>query len=293
VIDDASGQWPALLHLRRAEGERIIGGAYSDEGLRERKKRLMRQQISDTATAMFIERGFDHVRVSEVAAACGVSEKTVYNYFPTKETLLLDREDAMAADIRAALGPGAPRVSPVDAIVRTLAAQADELASSWTASGFLEMSGLRRFTDMIQQTPSLRATQIDMMERLTQVAAEAMAARAGVNPEDPEPQIAADALLGLWRIYFHALRRYSDEHHTPTEVLGEAMLEVRRAARLIDTGLWSFGVAVQGRSGRQQLQAAAEASNEARKQVLAAIKQARATWHLIKADVRDHEDRRR
>ncbi len=54
------------------------------EGLRERKKRLMRQQLSATATAMFVERGFDAVRVAEVAEACGVSEDG-FNYFPTKE----------------------------------------------------------------------------------------------------------------------------------------------------------------------------------------------------------------
>ena len=63
------------------------------QGLRERKKALMRQLISDTATLMFLERGFDEVRVSEVAEACDVSEKTIYNYFPTKESLLLDREE--------------------------------------------------------------------------------------------------------------------------------------------------------------------------------------------------------
>ena len=44
------------------------------EGLRERKKRLMRQRLSDTATEMFLERGFDAVRVSAIAQACGVSE---------------------------------------------------------------------------------------------------------------------------------------------------------------------------------------------------------------------------
>ncbi len=54
------------------------------EGLRERKKRLMRQQLSDTATQMFLARGFDAVRVTQIAEACGVSEKTVFNYFPTK-----------------------------------------------------------------------------------------------------------------------------------------------------------------------------------------------------------------
>ena len=80
------------------------------EGLRERKKRLMRQQLSDTATQMFMERGFDAVRVTEIAEACGVSEKTVFNYFPTKESLILDRLEATVASLRAGLAdPGSRR----------------------------------------------------------------------------------------------------------------------------------------------------------------------------------------
>ena len=58
---------------------------------------FMRQQLSDTATQMFLERGFDDVRVTEIAEACGVSEKTVFNYFPTKESLILDRLEATMA----------------------------------------------------------------------------------------------------------------------------------------------------------------------------------------------------
>lgn len=50
------------------------------EGLRERKKAETRQRLSDTATRMFLDRGFDGVKVTEIAAACQVSEKTVYNY---------------------------------------------------------------------------------------------------------------------------------------------------------------------------------------------------------------------
>ena len=42
---------------------------------------------------MFLERGFEAVTVTEVAAAAGVSEKTVYNYFPTKESLVLDQTE--------------------------------------------------------------------------------------------------------------------------------------------------------------------------------------------------------
>src|SRR3982074_3960642 len=84
------------------------GGEAEVEGLRERKKRLMRQQLSDTATEMFVERGFDAVRVAEIAEACGVSEKTVFNYFPTKESLVLDRFDATMASLRTGLATSDP-----------------------------------------------------------------------------------------------------------------------------------------------------------------------------------------
>ena len=67
--------------------------AHPDEGLRERKRRVMRQRISDVATFMFVTRGFDSVKVSEVAEIVGVSEKTIFNYFPTKESMVLDWAD--------------------------------------------------------------------------------------------------------------------------------------------------------------------------------------------------------
>src|SRR5689334_25406862 len=101
------------------------------EGLRERKKRLMRQQLSDTATRMFMERGFDGVRVTEIAEACGVSEKTVFNYFPVKEALILDRLEATMASLKAGLAD--PGVPPVGAVLQILD---DELSAvtSWLAA---------------------------------------------------------------------------------------------------------------------------------------------------------------
>jgi len=63
----------------------------ADLPLRERKKRATRQRISDTATLLFAARGFDEVTVAEVARAAEVSTMTVFNYFPRKEDLFLDR----------------------------------------------------------------------------------------------------------------------------------------------------------------------------------------------------------
>src|SRR5436305_14826772 len=101
------------------------------QGLRERKKRLMRQHLSDTATAMFLERGLDAVRVAEVAEACGVSETTVFNYFPTKESLVLDRLEATTARLRTGLAE--PGVPPVAAALRILATELDGM-TSWLAA---------------------------------------------------------------------------------------------------------------------------------------------------------------
>src|SRR5919197_1129588 len=73
-------------------------------GLREFKKQRTRQLIADTALRLFVERGFERVTVAEVAEAAGVSEKTVFNYFPTKEDLFFDeveeRETALVAAVR-------------------------------------------------------------------------------------------------------------------------------------------------------------------------------------------------
>ena len=236
---------------------------------------------------MFFERGFDEVRVTEVAERCGVSEKTVYNYFPTKESLVLDREEEMATAIRAALGPGG--ASPfADAGGPRGPAHRSLTSCGPTGTRLTPYEGLvDRFMDLVESTPSLRAAQRDMMDRLVQVAAEAMADRAGVSPDDPEPQIAAHAILGLWRIQFQAIRLLSAGARDFDEVYEEVRAEVARAARLIDSGLWAFEVMVQGRGTREQLKAAAEAAQKAGQQVAAALRQARGVWRQVQSDHRD------
>lgn len=58
-------------------------------GLRERKKRATWSLLMTTALDMFEERGFDDVSVAEIAAKAGVSKATVFNYFPSKEDLVV------------------------------------------------------------------------------------------------------------------------------------------------------------------------------------------------------------
>jgi AcrR family transcriptional regulator len=212
------------------------------EGLRERKKRLMRQQLSDTATEMFLQRGFDAVRVTEIAEACGVSEKTVFNYFPTKESLLLDRFDTTLTALRTTLID--PTRSPVESALRILDAELTGLTSylDTQADPIRATVRIARFRELIHSTPALRAHQRTGLDRLIAAAAEILAERAGLDADDPEPRIAATALLGLWQIQFGGLRRYVDGVRTPAEVRAAVSADVHRAARLLDTGLASFAV---------------------------------------------------
>ena len=271
-----------------------------EEGHRERKKRLTRQQISDTATGMFIERGFDDVRVADVAEACGVSEKTVYNYFPTKESLLLDREDDMIAAVRRALGPDAPQRSPIEAVVAELLADIERTYQALDNIGNekIAVTIIQRFSELIENTPSLRAAQRDMMDRIAGEAARILAERAGVDPTDPEPQIAAGAIVDLFRIEYQSMKKHSNGLHNPAEVRDLVAQDIRRAARLIDTGLWSFNVMVQVAGTRQQMEVAADSAKDTRRQVIAAIKAARSAWreaadvHGEASQCRGHSSRR-
>jgi AcrR family transcriptional regulator len=209
------------------------------EGLRERKKREMRRQLSDTAARLFLQDGFDAFRVADVAEACGVSEKTVYNYFPTKESLVLDQLATTMSALRTGLAD--PSVPPVQAALHILDTELTAMTAGLAASGNpgSAIAGYRRFGELIGSTPSLRAYQSDMMDRLVAVAAELLAEQVALPPDDPEPQIAAAALLGLWRVQFQSLHRHLATTSDPTRLHKKVTTDVHRAARLLENGLAS------------------------------------------------------
>lgn len=65
-------------------------------GKREQNKRKNRQAILDAAQQLFIQRGFEETRIDDLAHAAGIGKGTVYRYFASKETILLE----LIADLR-------------------------------------------------------------------------------------------------------------------------------------------------------------------------------------------------
>jgi AcrR family transcriptional regulator len=85
-------------------------------GLRDLKKARTRRLIADTAARLFAERGYEHVAVSEVAREAEVAEQTVYNYFPSKEQLVTDREQQVQDRLCDLVRSRPPGVTPAAAI---------------------------------------------------------------------------------------------------------------------------------------------------------------------------------
>ncbi len=279
----------------RAVQDRLARRARPGEGLRERKKRLTRQRISDVATTLFVVRGFEHVKVAEIAEIVGVSEKTVFNYFPTKESLVFDRADEGIERLSRALREREPGSSPVRAMLDALSEDPEELeALPDEIHMFMPL-----FSEMVASTPALRTAWLELQGRLIETATIELAAHADVDPRDPEPMIAARAIAGLQEVGYASRIRHIEAGLRGKELHEAVVDDLERAARLLDTGLWSFGLMTQGVRTRQQLSDAAAAAEQARTQVIDALKQARIAWQEMRRGeqqerrTREREDRGR
>jgi len=256
-----------------------------EEGLREHKKRITRQQISDTATWMFVERGFDAVRVADVAEAVGVSEKTVFNYFPTKESLVFDREEEITESFIATLRDRDPSTSPVQAVVAYMSGEEQRYGEVPAEALWM----LRAFDELVTSTPALVAAARAMTSRIIAAVAEALAEELRLDPRDPEPQLVARALMALWETREASMSRRIDEGLAGTELREAVQADVARAARVLETGLWALHLIAQGR----QVAEAARSMDDARREIAGAVRKARQAWRAARSETRDAKQRAR
>src|SRR5690242_10152847 len=71
----------------------------SRSGLRERTRRAVRKEIAEAAGALFAERGYEATTIDHIAAAVGMSQRSVFRYFATKEELVLGKFDFVVEEM--------------------------------------------------------------------------------------------------------------------------------------------------------------------------------------------------
>ncbi|MFI6794716.1 TetR/AcrR family transcriptional regulator [Streptosporangium canum] len=166
----------------------------NEPGLRERKKLQTRKLISDVASGLFMRHGFDNVTVAEVAEAAGVSTKTVFNYFPRKEDLFLDRFPEAAELITRAVRERPEGEEPPAALRRLLL---DLLERRHPLGGVGD--GYQFFWQVILDSPSLRARARELVDGLENLLGVLFAEASGAGPGDPWPRVAAGLAVSAYR----------------------------------------------------------------------------------------------
>jgi len=101
------------------------------EGLREHKKRLTRQRIAEVGLNLFLANGYDATTLDEIAVAAGISRRTFFYYFRSKDEILLAQLDGYVDALKLSVVENASACAlPVDAARYALLRFASHFESS-------------------------------------------------------------------------------------------------------------------------------------------------------------------
>ena len=229
-----------------------------NEGLRERKKRRVRQRISNVATAMILAHGFDNVTVAQIAAACEVSEQTVFNYFPTKESMFLDRsgaENTAVADAVRKRGSEPLGEAVVQALAGTHPGQGEAVGRGalmpsvgveygrWPPGDEARLLWLLRlFCDVAIGSPKLVNARVADFTQLFDEVSVALAQRIDADRNDPEVLLATMVIAGIVSVRLQSTYQHV-QHVTSFAALDAAVYrDILTAARLADPTLTAFDI---------------------------------------------------
>jgi AcrR family transcriptional regulator len=207
-------------------------------GLRERKKQQTRQQIADTARRLFAQRSFEAVTVAEVARQADVSEATVFNYFPTKEDLFYVGLEAFEEELLASIRDRAPGESVLAAFGRFVTTPRGLL----TATDPETVERFAAMTRVIEESPALLARERRIFDAYTDSLADLLRAETKAKPDDIEPWVVANALIGVHRALVQFTRRQILTGARNPALSRAVRRQAKQALNALETGLAGYGV---------------------------------------------------
>src|SRR4051794_6586859 len=175
-------------------------------GLRERTKRAMRAEIATTAINLFLAHGFEATTIHDVVAATGVSRRTFFRYFATKEDVVLGYMADLGDTLSAALAARPPGEPVWEALRRAM----DDAKAVFMSDPARMMAILR----LCEDTPSLRARHAEKTGHWRHGLTVELAKRLAVDPaQDLRPGTYAAAALGALDVVgaaWHGARHGTD-----------------------------------------------------------------------------------
>ncbi|WP_104180125.1 TetR/AcrR family transcriptional regulator [Arthrobacter sp. B0490] len=166
-----------------------------DLGLRERKRRQTRSSLVAAARRRTLEHGLGGFTVEQLCDEIGISRRTFFNYFPSKEDAVLGSSDEGLPDELldgfVASGRTVPPKPLLDALTDLLAEFGARMAIS--REEYEMMSAL------LHREPQLIARLFARAESRSQLLTDLIVAREGLPADHPTPRVATFVLGGLAR----------------------------------------------------------------------------------------------
>ncbi|MFE2180123.1 TetR/AcrR family transcriptional regulator [Streptomyces sp. NPDC059455] len=204
-------------------------------GLRELKKRQTRQMISDAATRLFMERGFEAVTIAEIATAAQVAKMTVTNYFPRKEDLALDYHETITTALARTVTDRPTGESALTALRRAYLAAVERHDP---VVGFSSPEFARMLTD----SPTLTARLRELHDQREEALAEVLTTETATTHDDPTPRAAAALLTAAHRTLFHHVQTLTRAGHPTEEIASTATRSAEKVFALLEPSLGDYAV---------------------------------------------------
>ncbi len=194
------------------------GTSVAKPGLRERKKQKTREAIQREAVRLFQENGYEETTIEQIADAVEISPSTFFNYFPSKEDVVLyDAYDPMIVTLLAARPSNEPLSQAIRAVLVTIGTALER-----------DRDVVFARSKLMVEVPDLRARLWEELERAQVFLAKVAAERTGRDPEDFEIRVVVMALVAAM---MEATREWV--RHDGKEDLGGLL---SRAFDLVDAG---------------------------------------------------------
>jgi AcrR family transcriptional regulator len=196
-------------------------------GVRAQRKQLTREELLQTASEMFAERGYDHVTVAEIAAGAGVSVKTLFQHFRSKEDLLFSELDETHQRLVDVLRARDRQQSVVVAVREWLIKDVENESPD----------SLERFHRTVGNSPAVAALRRRLYEDWENAIVEVLAEEANEASPTPRTRLIAAELICMIRVLSSPEVREFVTRHPLAERPSVIKEWVVQAADLIENGV--------------------------------------------------------
>jgi len=197
---------------------------------RGQQKIRTRHALRDAALLLFATKGYEETTMEEIADAAGVSPRTVFRYFPTKDSLLYFRDDDWVLSVIAAFLEESAELSDIDA-----------MCAAFCSSVLSDARGRRvqlRYRRAVQSSVTLRGLEHDHRQLAVEMIADAVASRRGLSARDSSCELVAAVATLTYRRAVDRWLSGSAKADVRAMIVEEFRLldEVVRPARSLSSG---------------------------------------------------------